>query len=260
MIEWIASRRSPSRWKSRIHPLAHGVRVGVVVVHRPAPRRLVVRREVGAEALQALHAGCADVVVDDVQQDGEALAVGRVDEALQALRAAVRVVRRADVDAVVAPPVAAGERGDRHQLDRRDAELAQAAQVGDRGIERALLGERADVQLVQHRVAKRRRLESLVGPREPARVEQPRPPPQAVRLPARRGVRELDPVDHVGVVLTRARLDGRLQHAVARRLDGVLAVAHAQHDGVAGRRPEAELRAAVAGREGAEAALEGIGA
>ena len=79
------------------------------------------------------------MVVDDVEQHGQALAVGGVDEPLQALRAAVGLVRGADVDAVVAPAVAAGERGHRHQLDRRDPELAQAAQVLDRGVERALL-------------------------------------------------------------------------------------------------------------------------
>ncbi len=244
------------------HPLADRVGVAVVVVHRLAPRRLVVRGEVGAEALEPLHSGGSDVVVDDVEQHREALAVGGVDEPLQALRPAVGVVRRADVDAVVAPAVAAGEGGQRHQLDRRDAELAQPGQVLDRGVERALRSERADVQLVEHRVAQGRRLEAVVGPAEGPRVEQPRAAAQAVGLPARRGVGELDPLRDERVVLRRARLHRRLQHAVAGGLELVLAVAVAdpQHHVLAARRPDAELRAAVAEGEGAEAALEWVGA
>ena len=114
------------------HPLAHAVGARVVEVDRLAPERLVLVGEVGAERLERLRAGGADVVVDDVEQDREALGVGGVDEPLEALRAAVGRVRGRQVDAVVAPAVRARELGDRHQLDRGDAELAQAAQVRDR--------------------------------------------------------------------------------------------------------------------------------
>ena len=51
-----------------------------------------------------------------------------------------------------------------------------------------------------------------------------------------------------------------LEHAEACGLEGVLAVADAQGDLLAARRPEAELGAAVRERKRAEAALEGIGA
>ena len=67
------------------HPLADAAAVGVVEVDRRAPERLVRAREVGAERLERLDAGGADVVVDDVEQDREALGVGGVDEPLEPL-------------------------------------------------------------------------------------------------------------------------------------------------------------------------------
>ena len=67
------------------------------------------------------------MVVDDVEDDREALGVGGVDEAREVLRACRRPEwGGVEVDAVVAPAVAAGELGERHQLDRGHAELAQA--------------------------------------------------------------------------------------------------------------------------------------
>ena len=74
-------------------PLAHA---GLRVVERVAPGRLAEPvGEVGAERAQRLVAG-ADVVVDDVEDDAEALAVRCVDEPRQSLRAAVgrRAARR----------------------------------------------------------------------------------------------------------------------------------------------------------------------
>ena len=235
-------------------PLADGVRVLVVVVDRLAPRRLVVRGEVGAERLQRLGAGGADVVVDDVEQHREALGVGGVDQALQPLRAAVGGLRGRQVDAVVAPAVAAGELGHRHQLDRRHPELAQAAQMRDGGVERPRGSEGADVQLVDHQVVDAGRRPALVGPLEGGGVEQPRRPAQALRLPAAAGVGQLGAVDQVRVV--RARLHRRLVHAVAGVLERVLAPVHPQADPLGVRRPDAELGAAVAEGEGAEAAFE----
>src|SRR5690606_14711158 len=44
-----------------------------------------------------------EVVVNDVEQHGEPARVARIDEALEARRTAVGVVRRIQIDAVVAP-------------------------------------------------------------------------------------------------------------------------------------------------------------
>ena len=63
--------------------------------------------------------------------------MGGVDEPGEPLRAAVGAVRREDEDAVVAPAALAGERRDRHQLDRGDAELGQRGQPRGRRVERS---------------------------------------------------------------------------------------------------------------------------
>ena len=110
------------------HPLADAVGVLAVEVDRLAPRRLVALGEERSEGLERLDAAGADVVVDDVEDDAEARGVGGVDEARQAVRAAVGRVGGGEVDAVVAPAVVAGELGDRHELDVGDAELGQRRQ------------------------------------------------------------------------------------------------------------------------------------
>ena len=92
----------------------------------------------------------------------------------------------------------------------------------DRGLERALGRERADVQLVQHELADRGRAPAAVGPRERARVEQPRGPAQALRLPARARVGERDAVQQVLVVGARRGFDDGLEHAQPGGLERVL--------------------------------------
>ena len=61
----------------------------------------------------------ADVVVDDVEEDGEAARVAGVHEPLQRVGPAVGLVHRPQADPVVPPAVLARERGERHQLHRR---------------------------------------------------------------------------------------------------------------------------------------------
>ena len=151
--------------------------------------------------------------------------MGGVDEARERLGAAVGRLRRAQVDAVVAPAARARELGDRHQLDGGDAELGERRQVRDRAVERALGGERADVQLVEHLRAERGGVERLVGPRERGRVDHARRPAQAVGLPARRRVGQRVAVEHELVVArrrVRARVDpvalvGQLEVGAVRR-------------------------------------------
>ena len=96
---------------------------------------------------------------------------------------AVGVVRRRRVHAVVTPAALAREGRDRHQLDRGHPELARAPAGADRGVERALVGERADVELVDHelverdalplarRSTRRRRIDDSDGPRTPSGCE-----------------------------------------------------------------------------------------
>ena len=97
-----------------------------------------------------------------------------VDEPREPVRAAVGRVRRAGVDAVVAPAALAGERRDRHQLDRGDAELAQRREVRDRAVEGALAREGADVELVDHELVERSAVPAASRPGERARVDDAR--------------------------------------------------------------------------------------
>ena len=93
-------------------------------IHRAAPRRVV-----GIVQIRAEHAGVIShrpkVVVDHVEQHGEALAMRRIHKTLQRVGAAVGLVHGEKRHAVVSPAVMAGESRHRHQLDMRNAEVAQ---------------------------------------------------------------------------------------------------------------------------------------
>ena len=202
------------------HPLAHRVAVGVVVVDRLAPGRLVALGEVRAEGLERLRARRADVVVDDVEDHAEPGARARRRRAARARAGRRRPsARRADVDAVVAPAAVAGELGDRHQLDRGDAQLGQRRQVRDRRPSNVPSGgERADVQLVDDELVAARAREAAVADanaRGSTTREGPRSPS---RLPARARVGQRAAVEHVaGSRRRRAPATTRLEDAEARR-------------------------------------------
>ncbi len=148
-------------------------------VERTAPERLVAVSDVRPEGRNRLRAG-AEMVVDDVQDHAEVLAVRGLDEAHEPVRAPVRRVRRVRVETVVAPTAVARERVDRHQLDRGDAELAQAGQVWDHAVERALIRERPDVQFVDDEL-----VEGETAPRRRRELDHARRPPHALGLEAR---------------------------------------------------------------------------
>jgi hypothetical protein len=95
------------------------------------------------------------VVVDDVEHDAEAFAVGGVDQARETLRAAVQLVRGERVEAVVAPAALPRERRDGHQLDRGDAELAQPGEPRHDAVEGPYGREGAGVELVEHELVER---------------------------------------------------------------------------------------------------------
>src|SRR6202000_1893549 len=115
----------------------------------------------------------ADVVVDDVEEDGEPAAVAGGHETPQRGWAPVGLVHRPQADAVVSPAVVAGEGGDRHQLNDGDAERRQVIKAADGGFERPLRGEGAGVQFVDHRAADGHTAPAAVGPGEGAVVVGP---------------------------------------------------------------------------------------
>ena len=165
---------------------AHLVGSRLVEVDRRAPRGQVRVGEVRPERGQPV--ARADVVVDDVQVDGQAARVAGVHEALERVRPAVGLVHRPQADSVVPPAVIAGERGHRHQLHHRNAEIGQVVKPPDRGVQRPLRGERADVQLVDHRAGRRRAPPASVRPGERRVVVGPAPAGRTRRLPGRAGV------------------------------------------------------------------------
>ncbi len=73
-----------------------------------------------------------------------------VDEPLVGGRPAVAVVDGEPQHTVVAPVVVAVEGVDGQQLDEVDAEFDEVIEPFDRRVERAVRGERAEVQLVDH--------------------------------------------------------------------------------------------------------------
>ena len=87
------------------------------------------------------------MVVDHVEDDHQPEAVRGVDQRLQLVRRAVGAVRRVGQHAVIAPIVPAREIGDRHDLDRGDAEALQLRQVL---LDAAEAAHGAGVQFVDH--------------------------------------------------------------------------------------------------------------
>ena len=125
------------------------------------------------------------MVVDDVEDHPEAAPVAGVDEPLEPVGAAVRLVRRVPADAVVAPVVLAVESVDRQHLDEVDAELDEVVEPLDGRVEGAARCERADVHLVEDAAGQLPAGPGPVGPGERRVVVDPARAVHAVRLPGR---------------------------------------------------------------------------
>ena len=85
------------------------------------------------------------MVVDDVENDGHASLMRAVDETLERERAAIRILRRPDVRPVITPVARPRKLADRHEFDRRDAEVFQRIEFADDCVESPFLCERADM-------------------------------------------------------------------------------------------------------------------
>ena len=230
-------------------PLTH---CPLAVVDRVPPERRVPVREVRPERAQRLVAR-ADVVVDDVEQHRETLRVRGVDEARETFGTAVRAVRCVRVEPVIAPAALARERRDRHQLDRRDAERAQAVKPRDRRSEGSLFGERPDMELVDDEVVERDAFPACVRPLERAGIDDGRRPSHAVRLRARARVWiRFRAVDDEQVLVAGNSRDTRLADAVGRVRELVPAACEIDRERAHARRPDAQLDLAVPARDGAE--------
>jgi hypothetical protein len=128
------------------------------------------------------------VVVHDVEADTQPAHVRRIDELLQRGRPAVRSVHGEQAHAVVAPPVRAVERRDRHELDDVDPECDEVVEATDRGPQRALGGEGPHVKLIEDPPAHVGAAPAVVGPCERVRIDDAAGSVHAGRLPCAAGV------------------------------------------------------------------------
>ena len=153
------------------HELAHPLTVRPVVVDRIAPGRVIAIGEVVVRERPQVIAVRPEVVVDDIQDDGQPVLVGGVDKAFEAVWAAVHVAGREQVDAVIAPVARARELGNWQRLERRHAKRRQPRHLLDRAVEGAVECKRADVELIDHLAPDRGDWPVLVVPDEGVRFD-----------------------------------------------------------------------------------------
>jgi hypothetical protein len=106
------------------------------------------------------------VVIDHIEDDGQAEGMRPVHEAAEIVRRAVEARRREQVHAVIAPAEAAGEFRDRHQFEHRDAQFGQPGKFAHRRLPRPFGREGADVHFVDDLPFDGTPFPSIVGPAE----------------------------------------------------------------------------------------------
>ena len=142
--------------------LPDAITVCAVVVDRIAPGRFDQVGEIRREVIQVV-AIRAEMVVDHIQQHGEAVCMAGCDKPGEILRSAVGGLRRKQIDTVIAPPMLARKGRKRHDFDMGHAkgdemrELLRGARVGSLG------RESADVQLIDNGLGQRLLLEGASG-------------------------------------------------------------------------------------------------
>ena len=234
--------------------LAHGAARLAIQVHRRAPRGSMRLGQIPRAETGEMRAVRSGMVVDDVEENGEAKGVRAVDEPPQGIGRAVLACRGEEVHPVVAPVPPPGKRPDRQELDRAHPEIPQVGQPIGHRLERARAAEGADVELVDHEILEGRGAPRLVGPLERCRVDQLRGAVHALRLRARGRIGK-GPLAVEPVPIERSRLeagDHRRPVAAGRSLEGdslsrasgpVLVRLDDQLDALPVRRPHAKPRA-----------------
>ena len=102
----------------------HFVAAGVLEVHRITPRRRMQTRQVRRE-LAGIVPIRPEVVIDHVQDHGQPLAMRRIHQPLQPLRATVRLIDGKQVHPVIPPAAMARKRHHRQQFHVRNPKLLQ---------------------------------------------------------------------------------------------------------------------------------------
>ena len=237
-----------------LEPVQHVVNRDVAyralsIVDRGPPGRVLLRIEViGRVKAEVVPLG-PEVIVDHVQKRHQAAAVDLVDQPLELVGAAVAGIRRERQHAVVAPVARAQKIRKRHQLDRGHAEPGQMVELTAQAIVGALLAERADMQLVKHRLVPRPALPVRMPPLVAARIDHQARPVHVVGLEARDRVgHRLPVVEPEGIAAAGPCLGGgELEPAIRLccHRDGLVAAGQQQRHLALPRRPEAKANAAV---------------
>src|SRR6185312_1035086 len=119
-----------------------------VKIQRLTPGRAVGSGKKRREAVEAATL-LSEVIVNDVEEYGNAAAVAGVDEPLQSFGTPVVMLDCVQEDAVVAPIALTGTLRHGHQLYRSNAKCGQVVQARDDGIESSFRRERADMEFVE---------------------------------------------------------------------------------------------------------------
>ena len=144
-------------------------RVGTVVVVEVDSAVIVLGPAV---ELPKIKVAGAQVVVNNVQDHGDALLVGALDEPFESQRASVDGLHRKDLRGVVAPRPLTRKLAHRHDLDRIDAEVFQISQTRRHGgklawmIHVRLIVERAHMKLIDDKLFSRCKMKVISLPVE----------------------------------------------------------------------------------------------
>src|SRR5258707_4499070 len=110
-------------------------------------------------------------------------------EVLKSLWNAIAFVHCVREDTVVTPVPIPSEWLQRHQLNAGNSQLSQFREVTHRRVECSLIGNRAQMKLVDHQRFERPALPSCIAPGKRLRIKDGGPLVHALRLPARSGIR-----------------------------------------------------------------------
>ena len=130
----------------------------------------------------------AEMVVDDVEDDGDPESMGAVDEAAKIHRSAVEPGRCEEVDAVISPTEPAWEFRHGHNFEAGDTELRESRQFTRSGFPASIRREGADMHLVDDELLARPPAPRTVGPSEVSRIDDFRRSMRPFRLKSRRRV------------------------------------------------------------------------
>src|SRR5439155_22276399 len=107
--------------------------IGTVKMHRLTPYVVVAIGEISRGEQFEIVSVRAEMVVVDIEDDGDPESMGAVDEAAEIHRSAVEPGWCEEVDAVISPSEPAREFRNGHNFEAGDAELSESRQLSLRG-------------------------------------------------------------------------------------------------------------------------------